>query len=600
MSPDDLFGLINNPAIINRGNPFVNNQRVKSIISQGVSVDKNTIAEFMERPQDNEYNLQAASWAMYFQSMVYLTLQRIERETPRLHYYAIPENVTKDEMTKDVFKKEKRKVDSILKVLKPVVTFKDIITQMVNQGKVTYVPRISYDDKEANFFTFQMLPANYVKIVGFGSEERFVVMFDMSLFLSGIYDPAQYAPFIQDKWHEMITRNIVVPDTISRSGRKSYKFNIENNYSVISELGDIPELNGETWFYWYRIPQNQAFTFSQDGGHPNAFPDMVALLPDIVDLTDYKQLQQALLSKGATALLTAEAAIKTEAPVGTDPSYINPETLLGITDYITQRVGDTIVPVVFPVSNWKLHSIQEDVSPATSVVTSRIKDVVNSSALGGLISNTDKPSIITVKTARDLQEAKSRYYIKQFENAVNRIIKESFNLKYDWKINFWGYCFSEPDDLKLMKEMILSGVKGLMPRFLSAYNLTVEDYATMYNMCEVNDIKIIKDETIYQVENNKEMQHESLEVGLEQQRISTATKIKDTGINETKKVGRPGKSMDNIESDSTASSIEGGGNDSSVKDFAMTAFAIDEGLITDMDDEEVFEIVKEEWERENQ
>lgn len=570
--------IIENPAYANRLNPFVQNQRVKSIISQGEKIDKEKIIKYCEDPANNEYNLQNASWAMYYQSQVYQTLLRIDREVPRFHFYAVPEGIKMEDLEKDTYKKERKKVNSILKVLKPKVTFKDIITQISNEGKSFYVPRISYDDKEAFFFTFQKLPSKYCKVVGFGSEEHFVIMFDMSLFMTGIYDPLQYPEFIQDKWNDMINNNII-------SKNKKGEYRITSVDKIPKE--DLYEIDGNTWSYWYRIPQNMAFTFSQDGGSPNVVPDTVGLLQDVVDLSDYKILQQSLLAKGATAILTAEAQIKPDTAAGTDGTYVNVDTLLGITDYVTQSVGETIVPVFFPLHDYKLHSIQEDVSPATTVVTSRLKDVVNTSALGGLISTTDKPSIITVKTARDLQEAKMRYIVSQFENAVNKVINTSFGLNYNWKVHFWGYAFSELDDLKLMKELILSGVKGLLPRYLSAYDLTLEDYSIMCNMCNAENVKIIKDELIYQIEANEKMQKESLEASLEQQQQQSNLKVKDTGINETKTRGRPAKSDEDI-SDNTAISREGGGNLSEVKEFIM------ENFVDSFTEDELEEMVTEE------
>ncbi len=589
----DINDIMYNPALANRNNPFVNNQRVKSIISQGQKIDKKNVIEYCEDPQNNEFNLQNTSWGMYYQSQIYQSLLRIDREIPRFYTYAFPDGVSLEEMKKDSFKKEKKKVDSIIRVLKPVVTFKDMITQISNEGKILMLPRISYDDKEAFFFTWQKIPNQYWKIVGFGSDDRFVTMFDMSLFLSGIYDPAQYPEFIQEKWEELLTTKVVN----KRDKGNGYVINPKSEIP----LGDILEYNGDSWFYWYRIPQNMAFVFSQDGGSPNVLPDSTSLLPDIVDLNDYKQLQQSLLAKGATAILTAEALIKPDSPPGKDSTYCSTETLLGISDYVNQMVGDTIVPVFFPLHDYKLHSIQDDVSPAIAVVTSRQKDVINTSNMGALLSTTDKPSIITVKTARDLAEAKARYICSQFENAVNKIVNTSFGLKYQWKIKFHGYAFSDLEEKKLLKELVLSGMKGLLPVFLSCYNLTLDDYAVMHNMSEAEDIKIIKDELIYQIEATEKMQSESLQVsedmqdksleaGLEQSKINAKTKsvkVKDTGINETTKRGRPTKSDTEI-SDNTNASREGGGNDSEVKEFIMQHFA------GDFTEEELEEMIAEE------
>lgn len=578
ITPNDISSILGRTSNYIRNDPFLNNYRVKQIISQGDKIDLSKLNEKFEDPANNEYTLAGVSWAMYYQSILYAMLVRIERETPTFNYYAIPELLDAEEYKKDSYKQEKKKVDSILRVLKPKTTFKDIIIQMQNEGKVFEIPRISYDDKQANFFVFQKLPAQYVKIVGFGSSDKFILMLNMAMFMNPMYDVGQYPPFIGEKWEEMLTNGVVNQD------KNGYKFNPKTTINA----NDILEYNDDTWCYWYRLPQDMVFTFSMDGSHPLVIPDTLGILPDIVDLSQYKVLQQAALSRSVTSVLTAEVPYADSVLAGKDSTALSPDTILGFSDMFEQKVGETVLGYFAPFKNFKLLSVSDDIAPSTTIVSNRLKDVVNTSGMSGLLNLSDRPSVATVKTAQLIQEAKSKMIVAQFENAVNRIINESFDLKYKWKVKFWGYAFTLESEMKLMKELVLSGCKELLPRLLSGYDLTVEDYSSMRGMVDALDIEIIKDELRFTIEEGRKTQLASL--GMKNQ-LGDVTK---------NPVGRPKMDDNDVENDSTSDSKDLGSNVSDSKEIyqnTMKQFVseyLDEAMVSDLDADEVKEVLSEE------
>lgn len=96
-----------------------------------------------------------------------------------------------------------------------------------------------------------------------------------------------------------------------------------------------------------------------------------------------------------------------------------------------------------------------------------------------------------IKGEQMLAESRSQYLTEQYEKFINIIIERYLKLDYDFKITIWGGVYTYRDDVKTMKEMVQTGNYGLMPRLLSAYHMTVEDYSLQYEY--VKDLGFISD-----------------------------------------------------------------------------------------------------------
>jgi hypothetical protein len=155
-----------------------------------------------------------------------------------------------------------------------------------------------------------------------------------------------------------------------------------------------------------------------------------------------------------------------------------------------------------------------------------------------------------IKGSQNIQESKNNFLTLQFETFVNNILNSQLELNYQYKFFLWGGVFSYKDDLKIMKEMLLAGVKGILPRLLSVYNLTVEDYKCTTDYLDVLDIEIIQDAT-----------------KVAQEELSKQNKIKKIQ-EEEKKVGRTEIDENDIENDNTAISKDEGNNVSDIKEFS--------------------------------
>ena len=235
--------------------------------------------------------------------------------------------------------------------------------------------------------------------------------------------------------------------------------------------------------------------------------------------------------------------------------------------------------------------------------------MIATSGLSALLTISDKPSIASVKAAQSIQASKMEYLTQQYEQFLNNIINSEFGLKNKWKITLWGDIFYIRDDLKNLKELVLSGMEGLMPKLLSAVGTTLEDYRCNKFYMDALEVKIEKSFDIEKMEKQAELNLKtneelakvnadmSIKISKENSKLnpnttstksSTSTSTKSTKTTtkvstgtkaDDKKsdseaglsngVGRPSLSDSDVENDATATSKDAGNNTSDIKEFSV-------------------------------
>lgn len=520
-------------------NPFLQNARIKQINSTPMKAQQEELQKALANPQDSEQTLSKISMWLYYTNYMYNLLIKLNRDVPQYNYYYIPQYLDEKKMKVAKFREESKKVDRILKALKPKLTFKTIATQVSLEGKASYLPRISYSKKDNKvvFFLLQKLNSDMVKLTGFGSKQQFIASFNMAIFLQPAYSPIQYPPFIQEAWKSMINTGIVVFDK-KNNARINPKANIPSTHRL--------EWNGTNYFYWIELPQDMCYTFYSDGAHPNAFPDTIGLFNDLNDLDDYKWLQANLLSKGVNSILTAEVPLIKDPKAGSDATVITPDTILGYEDFFSANISGNIFPFFGPFKEFSLHTL-ENQPESMDIIFDRTRDLVATSGNSALMSITDKPSIASVKAAQMLQEARCDYMTKQFEEFVNEMLKSNFDLEYEWHVTLWGGIYYNREDIKILREEVSAGMRGMIPKLLSANGLTVEDYIAGQEYVDALGVDLEKVSNIVDVNEKK-----------------------STSVTE-KKVGRPKLADDDIVNDNTGTSVDAGNNISEIKEFSVSA-----------------------------
>lgn len=513
-------------------NPFLQNSRIKQINNVATKLSKQEMQEVMENPENNENRLCSVSMQLYYTNYIYYNWIQLNRNVPKYNWYVTPLYLDEKDGKSKTFKEESQKVDRIMKSLNPSLTFKTIATQVALQGKCSYLPRLSYDDKDVDFFVLQKLNSDMIKLTGFGSRQQFVASFNMAIFLQPAYDVSQYPQFIRDTWENMQNMGII---TLDKHGKK--KINVKK--SIPKE--HILEYDGTRYMYWVKLPQDLCWTFYSDGAHPMCFPDTIGLFSDLNDLGDYKWLQANLLSKGINSVLTAEVPLVKDPKVGGDSTAISPDTILGYQDFFASNISANIFPFFAPFEKFELHTL-ENQPESMDIIYNRTRDLIATSGNSALMSITDKPSIASVKASQAIQASKNDYLTRQFEAFLDQYINKFFDLKYHWKFNLWGDIFYQRDDVKTLKELVISGATGLIPKLLSSEGYSLEDYKGASIYVDSLDIKM----------KYEDLKNQNILMGSDSQ----------------KPVGRPKKEDVEIENDNTGISSDMGNNVSEIKDFS--------------------------------
>ena len=534
-------------------NPFVQNYRIKQANSKPRKVQQEELQQALANPENSELTLQSLSMYLYYTNYVYNILVKLNRDTPLYKWYVTPIDANEDDTKTDAFKKESKKVDQIIKKFNPSLTLRTITTQVSLEGKSSYLPRISYDKDTVNFFVLQKLNPDMVKLTSFGSKQQFGASFNMVIFLQPAYDVSQYPKFIQDAWEEMLATGVV---TMDKKGK------IKFNPRAKLPAGHILENKNGNYMYWVPLPQDLCYTFYFDGSHANMFPDFLGLFDDLSDLDNYKWLQASLLSKGVNSILTAEIPLVKDAKAGQDSTAVSVDTAMGFQDLFAQNVSGNIMPFFAPLQEFELHTL-ENQPEAMDIIYDRTRDLVATSGNAALMSITDKPSIASVKAQQMIQAARVDYLTRQYENFLNEMLENNFGLKYKWEVHLWGDIFNIREDIKILREQVVSGLEGFLPKLLSANDMSIEDYVASQNYLKAYDIKVIK---VNDTEMTEKAQKQALVVAKTKTTTTTTKSSSESDIKNS--VGRPKLSDSEIENDNTAASADAGTNVSDIKEFS--------------------------------
>ena len=288
--------------------------------------------------------------------------------------------------------------------------------------------------------------------------------------------------------------------------------------------------------------------FGTDNSSALAIPDYVGLFSDFRGLDDYKWLQNQLLSRSVNSVLVGTVPlIDNTTQAGADETAISMDSIIGFSDMFANAVSSNILPFFAPFEDYKLLSLPLP-PDAKEINNTALKNLINSSGLGALLTTTDKPSIISVKTAQQLAEAKAEYVMLQVQSCINTYINNRLGLKHKFKVTIWGGRFTYLDELKYYKELLISGVPSVFPRILSAANQTVSDADAITNYLDSLDFYDSKFRPFSTLNKETEVDPNF-----------------DNG--EEKKRGRKPVG-DDLDNDNTANSLDLGTNVSDIKDFS--------------------------------
>ena len=514
-------------------NPFLQNQRLRRISSNASAKSKTDLQKALQSPQGNEQLFREESLFLSFTNYVYHSLLNLYRDIPLYNYYYTPKYVDKKDMSGDNFKKESKKVDKILKAFKVKQTFKKINKATQVEGKTTWLLRRSMQNNgDIDFFVLQKLDSDMVKLTSIGSDQNFICSFNFMIFLNPMYSLDFYPPIFKEIFQELLDNGVIIEDSKGNLRFSPQALALAQNEGKLTYDGTFENSNNN-YLYWVQLPQTLAWTFSQDESHVNAFPDTIGLFMDLSELDGYRWIQSSILSNVVSSILTAEVPYIKDAQAGSDASVFSPDSIIGFENLFKQNVSNMVLPFFAPFENYKLFTI-ENQPENLNIIYSRLRDLVATSGTSSLLGITEKPTVAMTVAAKQLAAAHCDYLTRQFENFLNYAVNNEFNLKYDWKITLWGDIYHWRDDVKIAKELLSGGVKSVLPKILSAEDMSLEDC-----ICTSDYI-------------------DSLGIHFNEVEEQTSNPV-----------GRPTLDDDQVQNDNTAISKDAGNNVSENKEFSV-------------------------------
>ena len=514
-------------------NPFLQNQRLRRISSNASAKSKTDLQKALQSPQGNEQLFREESLFLSFTNYVYHSLLNLYRDIPLYNYYYTPKYVAKKDMQGDNFKKESKKVDKILKAFKVKQTFKKINKATQVEGKTTWLLRRSMQNNgDIDFFVLQKLDSDMVKLTSIGSDQNFICSFNFMIFLNPMYSLDFYPPIFKEIFQELLDNGVIIEDSKGNLRFSPQALALAQSEGKLTYDGTFENSNNN-YLYWVQLPQTLAWTFSQDESHVNAFPDTIGLFMDLSELDGYRWIQSSILSNVVSSILTAEVPYIKDAQAGSDASVFSPDSIIGFENLFKQNVSNMVLPFFAPFENYKLFTI-ENQPENLNIIYSRLSDLVATSGTSSLLGITEKPTVAMTVAAKQLAAAHCDYLTRQFENFLNYAVNNEFNLKYDWKITLWGDIYHWRDDVKIAKELLSGGVKSVLPKILSAEDMSLEDC-----ICTSDYI-------------------DSLGIQFDKKEEQTSNPV-----------GRPTLDDDQVQNDNTAISKDAGNNVSENKEFSV-------------------------------
>lgn len=479
--------------------PQLQNRRVKHISSLPEMFAKDKIAEMLKKPDESEKPLRqvahALEWAVYPYRKIRMTYQGVNT----YHYYHYPAYLTTDEAKSDAVRREGVLLDKLNRAMKPDQWAHQIVGQVVQEGKVAYVPRWSVDKvhNKVNYAFMQQLPSDWMKIVGFNSESKYTVMFDMVYFLSvpGA-DWRQFGdlfvPYLNDFESILTPYGRSEPDGLGKrfvyashgsirgaDGRKWFvdmaKFN-----AMRENAAGSPELYNQNgrWAYWVTLPVEKVWVYELDDATRTIAPPLSGLMLSFEQLGALEDVQLEILQNPLVQIAFGEMET-TDTNKGAesteDPILLSPAGRATYMAYWTEMLAaantNGIAFYAAPFKNMHMESLQEAPN-ATNISCAGYSYAVQKSGLSALIPINDDPRAGAVEISAKLEERFCICVYYQMQNMMESVYRQ-IGTKYTWRFAMFGGFVSDKEDLENTRKGLQVGILPETLKYLALRGISI-------------------------------------------------------------------------------------------------------------------------------
>lgn len=465
-----------------KGNPYIQNRRVKNISSFPVDYEYNEVAEMIQNPSDNEKPLREVSHILESTAAPYFKIRKTYQSIMTYHWFNLPDGLEENVEQKSLWR-EMRLVDKFAEAIAVRQNAHMIVGQCIQEGKVFYVPRYSVDKShnKVDYAFMQQLPQDWVKIVGFNNISKYTVAFDMMYFMEPGADVRQFGDLFMP--YLDVFRQVAPELPQKKDKRFVYasgyeRFN-ELKKSARGRLRGNPEVyyQGGRWFYWVTLPIDRVWTFEVDDVNRNVVPPFTGLFLAMANIAKYEQVQLSLVQNPLVSLVLGEIPYRDNTNATTEDSYkLSPSgrRLFESLWYQMLNANNTTGVGLYtgPFDNLHLEQLAE--APSATEISSKGYSYAMQKSGIGIIPSTDDPRAGTVQVALQIECKFAEPVYRQFERMMTYLYS-TIGLKYEWKFVMFG---SLATDEKEEKNLVQGMTLGLLPatlRYLALHDMRLSE-----------------------------------------------------------------------------------------------------------------------------
>lgn len=438
-------------------NPFVQNNRVKHISSFPVQFSKDQIVKMLQSPASNEKALREVSHGMEWTAYPYFKIRKTYQGINTYRYYTAPQYLDGTEDTKSVLR-EWRLLDKFNRELRPDMCAHKITGQVLQEGKVCYVPRWKLDKSHnsVEYAMLQQLPSDYWKITGYNSQSGYTVMFNMMWLLTPGADWRQFGdllrPYLDDFSYVLEPTTVTQPTGVAFAGVRDVVYTEDGrplrlNMKKFAEIQPTapgnPMLyspNGH-WAYWVTLPTDKAWVFEIDDTHPIVATPLTGLFLAFDQIAALEEVQLQVSQNTLTGVVLGEIPYhQTTGQSNSDQYKLSPSGRRMFLQYWYDMAQSGSVwgtgAYFAPVENLHMETFAADPN-AANYSTAGYAYAIEKSGMAALIPVTDNPRAGLANLSAALEENFCRPVYWQFERMMETIYK-SLHLNYTWRFRMFG------------------------------------------------------------------------------------------------------------------------------------------------------------------
>lgn len=488
-------------------NPFVQNQRVKSVSTMPGDYGKNDIVEMLKAPDGNEKPLRQVAHGLEWTAFPYRKIRSTYQSINTYHYYHYPAYA--DSITEEM-KREGRLLDKLNHAMRPDRWTRQILGQAIQEGKVAYVPRWEVDKShnQIAYAFMQQIPSDWWKIVGFNSESKHTIMFNMMYLLQPGATWKQFGdlllPYLEDFNNVLTPGAGVIP---AKGNGKKFVYASRNcvrgsdgriwnvDMTKLNEQGaGEPKLYNQNgvWAYWVTLPVDKAWVFEWDDTSRTVASPLSGLFLTFDQLSALEDVQLAILQNPLVQIAFGEVETWSEKNNNSADEYkISPTSM----DYfkllwyqMLQQANTGGIGLYFaPVKNLHMESLSEAPN-ATNISTSGYEYAIQKAGLSGLIPINSDPRAGAVNLSATLEENAACPIYWQMEAMMESIYRQ-IGTKYEWRFKIFGGFLSDDKDMENARKGMASGILPETLRYLALRGFSLWDDLSVSQL--IKDIGIL-------------------------------------------------------------------------------------------------------------